>query len=82
MKVCNLIYKRKYKQETTYYIQETKTATENFFIKLIRETSSGKRQIRTSANVSRTNNKKLEQIDRFHSRKTYHPEPLFRFNCY
>ena len=37
MKVCTLIYTRNYKQETIYYIQETKNASEKFFNFILKE---------------------------------------------
>ena len=36
MKVCILIYTRNYKQGSLYYIQETKTTSENFFRLLLK----------------------------------------------
>ena len=56
---------RNCKQETIYYIQQTKTLFEKFFTLILRRNrnimvlviSTGKRQIRLSSNVSRANNK-------------------------
>ena len=68
---------RNCKQETIYYIQQTKTLFEKFFTLILRRNrnimvlviSTGKRQIRLSSNVSRANNKWLEQLERFYSGK-------------
>ena len=44
---------------------------------------TGKRQLRLNSNVSRANNRWLEQLERFYSRnKMYHPKSLFHFNYY
>ena len=42
MKVCTLIYKRNYKEEIIYHIQETKTAFEKFFMLI---NTKGKRNV-------------------------------------
>ena len=66
---------RKCKEETIYYIQETKTIFEKVLCTHTKEKqkfimvlviSAGKRQIRLSSNVSRANNKLLEQLERFY----------------
>ena len=66
MKICSLIYKKNYGRDTIYYIQETKTAFEKSFKLILKEImllvfSTGKRQIRTSTDVSRTNNKRCHK---------------------
>ena len=66
MKICTLIYARNYIKQTTYYVQEAKTVSENIFKHILKGKTTGKWQIRTRANISKTDNKRLEQHERFY----------------
>ena len=64
---------RNCKQETMYYIQENKAIFEKLVtLKFLRKKDklvTRKRQIRLSSNVSRVNNKLLEQLEKFYPGK-------------
>ena len=63
----HFVHTRNYKQETIYYIQETKTILEKFFV-IIYNGFSHFYGEKTNSNVLRAKNKWLEQLERFYSR--------------